>query len=129
MFNTKSKLGLAALGILLSTNFVQAQSAKVFDIDVKKETSTIQPNMWGIFFEDINMGADGGIYAELIKNRSFEFYKPLMGWKREGKGYKMIKAETTGSYGHTIFPSCKYHCLRLQTLQKFVQKGVSIFLM
>ena len=36
--------------------------------------------MWGIFFEDINMGADGGIYAELVKNRSFEFYAPLMGW-------------------------------------------------
>ena len=36
--------------------------------------------MWGIFFEDINLGADGGIYAELVKNRSFEFYKPLMGW-------------------------------------------------
>jgi hypothetical protein len=34
----------------------------------------------GIFFEDINMGADGGIYAELVKNRSFEFYKPLTGW-------------------------------------------------
>jgi alpha-L-arabinofuranosidase len=36
--------------------------------------------MWGVFFEDINFGADGGIYAELIKNRSFEFAKPLMGW-------------------------------------------------
>jgi len=37
--------------------------------------------MWGIFFEDINFAADGGLYAELVKNRSFEFAKPLMGWK------------------------------------------------
>ncbi len=37
--------------------------------------------MWGIFFEDINMAADGGLYAELVKNRSFEFNMPLMGWK------------------------------------------------
>jgi alpha-N-arabinofuranosidase len=37
--------------------------------------------MWGIFFEDINMAADGGLYAEMIKNRSFEFNMPLMGWK------------------------------------------------
>ena len=37
--------------------------------------------MWGIFFEDINMAADGGLYAELVKNRSFEFNAPLMGWK------------------------------------------------
>lgn len=39
----------------------------------------------GHFFEDINLGADGGIYAKLIKNRSFEFTKPLMGWKVEQK--------------------------------------------
>ncbi|GHE48323.1 alpha-L-arabinofuranosidase [Sphingobacterium griseoflavum] len=38
--------------------------------------------MWGIFFEDINLGADGGIYAELVKNRSFEFDNPWMGWKK-----------------------------------------------
>ena len=42
----------------------------------------INPAMWGIFFEDINFGADGGLYAELVKNRSFEFPDPLMGWTR-----------------------------------------------
>lgn len=47
----------------------------------------IQPAMWGLFFEDINFAADGGIYAELVKNRSFEFYKPLMGWKKIGEEY------------------------------------------
>ncbi len=36
--------------------------------------------MWGVFFEDINFGADGGLYAELVKNRSFEFPDHLMGW-------------------------------------------------
>lgn len=36
--------------------------------------------MYGIFFEDINFGADGGLYAELIKNRSFEFENPFGGW-------------------------------------------------
>src|SRR5580658_433771 len=40
----------------------------------------ISPSMWGVFFEDINFGADGGLYAELVKNRSFEFPDPLMGW-------------------------------------------------
>jgi alpha-N-arabinofuranosidase len=48
-----------------------------------KPVAEISPTMWGIFFEDINFAADGGIYAELVKNRSFEFYKPLMGWKEE----------------------------------------------
>ena len=53
---------------------------KVFTVKANEIKATIQPTMWGVFFEDINMGADGGIYAELVKNRSFEFYKPLMGW-------------------------------------------------
>lgn len=37
--------------------------------------------MFGIFFEDINFGADGGLYPERIKNRSFEFDQPLKGWR------------------------------------------------
>ena len=57
-----------------------AQAKCMISVKVDKLMATIQPTMWGIFFEDINMGADGGIYAELVKNRSFEFYKPLTGW-------------------------------------------------
>ena len=40
--------------------------------------------MYGLFFEDINFGADGA-FAELIKNRSFEFPQSLMGWKTFGQ--------------------------------------------
>jgi alpha-N-arabinofuranosidase len=56
-------------------------------VKVNQPLAEVQPTMWGVFFEDINMGADGGIYAELVKNRSFEFYKPLMGWKAEQKKF------------------------------------------
>lgn len=49
-------------------------------IDAGKPLFPIQNTMYGIFFEDINFGADGGLYAELIKNRSFEFEEPFMGW-------------------------------------------------
>ncbi len=59
---------------------------KQLTVEVNQPTTEIQPTMWGIFFEDINFAADGGIYAELVKNRSFEFYKPLMGWKEIGRG-------------------------------------------
>lgn len=55
-----------------------------FDIDVQKVGSPIQSTMYGIFFEDINFGADGGLYAELIKNRSFEFENPWGGWEPFG---------------------------------------------
>jgi alpha-N-arabinofuranosidase len=49
-------------------------------VKTDESIAKVEPHMWGVFFEDINFGADGGIYAELIKNRSFEFGKPLMGW-------------------------------------------------
>jgi alpha-N-arabinofuranosidase len=67
--------------------FCFALSLQVFSqehnitVNTQSPIATIQPTMWGIFFEDINMAADGGLYAELVKNRSFEFFNPLMGWK------------------------------------------------
>ena len=64
-----------------------AQAPKTVHVLVNKPVADVQPTMWGVFFEDINFGADGGIYAELIKNRSFEFFKPLMGWKVEQKPF------------------------------------------
>lgn len=61
---------------------------RTITVKVNEPVADIQPTMWGVFFEDINLGADGGIYAELIKNRSFEFSKPLMGWKVEQKPFR-----------------------------------------
>ncbi len=55
-----------------------------FNVDVKNVGAEIQPDMYGVFFEDINFGADGGVYAELIKNRSFEFEHPFVGWTPYG---------------------------------------------
>lgn len=58
---------------------LMAQSNE-FKIDVQNPGAPIQSTMYGIFFEDINFGADGGLYAELVKNRSFEFDDPFGGW-------------------------------------------------
>jgi len=60
--------------------FIQQLAAQDIVLQADKTVAAIQPTMWGIFFEDINMAADGGLYAELVKNRSFEFNSPLMGW-------------------------------------------------
>ena len=74
---------LVLIGLLFFSIASQAQSF----ITVKPDQviAPIQPTMWGIFFEDINLGADGGVYAELVKNRSFEFAAPLMGWREQRK--------------------------------------------
>ncbi len=68
----------------VSTNGVESEyTYKVFvpsknevdakiTIDANKKGVDINPDMIGLFFEDINYAADGGLYAELIQNRSFE---------------------------------------------------------
>ena len=62
---------------------INAQTTQAFTVKANQVKAPIQKTMWGIFFEDINFGADGGIYAELVKNRSFEFATPLMGWREQ----------------------------------------------
>lgn len=56
-----------------------ANAQHLFTVNAKPG-APIQPTMYGIFFEDINFGADGGLYAEMVENRSFEFPDHLMGW-------------------------------------------------
>ncbi|GAA3781858.1 alpha-L-arabinofuranosidase C-terminal domain-containing protein [Flavobacterium ginsengiterrae] len=67
--------------LLLSSLYTNAQKATL-EVDASKTIAKIQPTMFGLFFEDINFAADGGLYAEMIKNRSFEFDKPMMGWEQ-----------------------------------------------
>ncbi len=70
-----------AVAALASTT-VSAQHQMT--VQTKKLGAPIQPTMYGIFFEDINFGADGGLYAEMVENRSFEFPQRLMGWNTFG---------------------------------------------
>jgi alpha-N-arabinofuranosidase len=69
--------------VMLSCNYMSAQS-HVLDVQTSKIGGAIDNTMYGIFFEDINYAADGGLYGELVKNRSFEFPQHLMGWKTFG---------------------------------------------
>ncbi len=71
----------AALAVAAGMN---AQT-NTFDINTSKAGAPIPSTMYGIFFEDINYAADGGLYAELIKNRSFEFPNNYAGWIISGK--------------------------------------------
>jgi alpha-L-arabinofuranosidase len=75
------KLPLSALAAVLLSGTAFAQpAAPAITVHADQTGAKINPAMWGVFFEDINFGADGGLYAELVKNRGFEFPDPLMGW-------------------------------------------------
>ena len=63
----------------------------------------ISPDLFGIFFEDLSYAADGGLYAELVQNRSFEYspadnrdWNPMTAWRyqTDGFGYGTISVET-----------------------------------
>lgn len=73
-----------ALFASMTSVFASAQTA-VMDVNTKKAGAPIQNTMYGLFFEDINYAADGGLYGELVKNRSFEFPQHFMGWQTFGK--------------------------------------------
>jgi len=82
--------------IFLAVVFLQlhAQTGEIeLVVDAQRQGAAISPDMYGVFFEDINFGADGGLYAELVKNRSFDFTNsPLMGWQT----YGLIEVRTDG---------------------------------
>lgn len=71
---------LVFVGALIASAASAQNPVYNFQVDVNKVGAPIQPAMYGVFFEDINFGADGGLYAELVKNRSFEFDNPFGGW-------------------------------------------------
>ena len=79
---------LLSLVCLLAFSQTQIAFAQVRTITVQadKPGAQIPKTLFGLFFEDINFGADGGLYPERIKNRSFEFPNPMMGWKQLDRG-------------------------------------------
>jgi alpha-L-arabinofuranosidase len=72
-----------------------ARAAVDIAVDCAKPAAPISPHFYGLFFEDINWGADGGLYAELVQNRSFEYFPvhgpgkqmtPLTAWEKVERG-------------------------------------------
>jgi alpha-L-arabinofuranosidase len=62
---------LALCFVFICTQSTIAQTTITIQAD--KRGISISPHLWGIFFEDLNWAADGGLYGELVQNRSFEY--------------------------------------------------------
>ena len=64
---------IVSIVLAVTTAFVSAaEPSSKISVQVNKPGHQISPLLWGIFFEDINLSADGGIYPEQVRNRSFE---------------------------------------------------------
>lgn len=65
---------LLATALALVSNLALAQSPDAkLAIDPSQPGKAISPDLFGIFFEDLNYAADGGLYGELVQNRSFDY--------------------------------------------------------
>lgn len=62
----------ATLALVAGASLGWAQPVSL-KVQVDRPGAALNRAMWGVFFEDINFGADGGLYGELVKNRGFEF--------------------------------------------------------
>ena len=89
-----------------------AASAVTVRIDANKRGHEIPKTLYGIFFEDINYSADGGIYPELLANRGFDWQtRALEGWERDARGDGM--ARITRQYGRPVHEATATH-LRIE---------------
>ena len=75
------KLNTFCFALAMSATLTATAQTHVFDVRANKLGAPVQSTMYGLFFEDINFAADGGLYGELVKNRSFEFPQAYMGWR------------------------------------------------
>ncbi len=102
----------------------------ILKVDKNKRLKDVNPHMFGIFFEDINYAADGGLYGEMLENRSFDFFptkinpynSPVAAWRPVGRcelsahsespmndvnpGYARIRAEAGGGISNRAYEGC-----------------------
>jgi|GEM_PF-1890597 len=116
--------------ILLSAVLASALASNAqvtINVDASNPGIKVSPNLYGIFFEDINHAADGGLYAELISNRSFEDDdKNIPTWKTAAQEGAKINAQLinkgllNNAQGKALLPS-----LQLQPLSSMRVSGES----
>lgn len=85
---------LNAAAALTSLSALSAAPATI-TVNAGQPGHPVSPTLWGLFFEDINLSADGGLYAELVRNRSFEDGDTLSNWELVKSGAAEASAAVT----------------------------------
>ena len=114
---------IACIVLLLAAQMGMSQPA----LQRHSGAKAISPDLFGIFFEDISYAADGGLYAELVQNRSFEYgpadqkgWHPLTAWDymTEGFGYGSLTVEA----GEPLHPHNPHYIVL--TVEEPGQEGI-----
>jgi alpha-L-arabinofuranosidase len=86
----------AFVAIVALLTFQSAPAAEI-TVNVDKPTHRVSPTLWGIFFEDINLSADGGVYPELVRNRSFDASDKPEYWEAVGEHASQVELRIDAS--------------------------------
>ena len=119
--NVKSLTTWVTLGLSAALPFSLLAATATIEIDTTRTNGTFSPTMHGVFFEDINYAADGGLYAELVQNRSFEHREKLYSWQEVKRGGAGEFAVATESPVHPNNPNY----LRLKVTEGSVGIGIA----
>ena len=89
---------LIASSMFLAPSAPDVHSNITLTIDASHPLHSVSPRLFGIFFEEINHAGDGGLYAEMVRNRSFSARDPLEGWTSvDGAGLSVDTAHPLNS--------------------------------
>jgi alpha-L-arabinofuranosidase len=91
--NVSVEDGKLVMGTTAAKFRIEGYQSGKLTVDARAKGTPVSPNLYGVFYEDINHAADGGLYAELVRNRSFEFnpvdersYTGLTAWSKAERG-------------------------------------------
>lgn len=102
---------LVLLTVAIAAMPLAARAEATISVDVNHPGHPIPSTLWGIFFEDINLSADGGLYPELVRNRSFEDSDQPEYWKLSNTGGGQSEISVDDSRPLNPF---NRHCLRVK---------------
>jgi len=94
------------------------------EIDADQPLYEVNPTLFGLFYEDINYAGDGGLYGELVQNRSFEFSNSLSSWTTEALGG--ASAQVTSASTSPLNEN-NYKYARIQITNPGTGAGISNF--
>ncbi|MFL6414409.1 MAG: alpha-L-arabinofuranosidase C-terminal domain-containing protein [Bryobacteraceae bacterium] len=107
--------------VALSTTFVagmltlQAQSPATLNVNLKQPKAVVSPTLYGLMTEEINYSYDGGLYAELIRNRTFRSdWSGILNWYliEKGSSSAMVASETKDGPSAALTTSAKLEVTR-----------------
>ena len=94
-------LSTALLASSLANSGLRAQSGAALTVDLKQPKAAVSPMLYGLMTEEINYSYDGGLYAELVRNRTFRSdWTGILDWFLVEKGYASAKVSVDLSLIH-----------------------------